>query len=187
MPRLRERIALHYQERYGVDVAPERVVVTTGSSAGFVLAFLAILDNGARVALPAPGYPAYRQILRVLGAQTVLLESRAASRWMPSADELAETAKQADLDAFLIASPANPTGTMLVGDALGALVQAAEDNAVWFVSDEIYHGLEYAEQAQSALQHSDAVIVVNSFSKYYCMTGWRIGWIVIPQEMVRPG
>ena len=185
LPLLRERISEHYQTRYGVEVSPERIVVTTGSSAGFVLAFLAILEVGARIALPAPGYPAYRQILRVLGAETVLLPSEAGSRWMPGPEQLKAAAKEG-LDAFLIASPANPTGTMLIGDTLAALAETARDLGIWFVSDEIYHGLEYGEKAQTALQHSDAAIIVNSFSKYYCMTGWRIGWIVIPQDMVRP-
>ena len=187
LPALREAISGHYRARYGVDVAPERIAVTTGSSAGFILVFLAILESGARVALPAPGYPAYRQILKVLGAETVMMESRPAGRWMPSPEDLAAAARGAgELDALLIASPANPTGTMLVGDTLAELAHAAIAMNIWFVSDEIYHGLEYGETAQTALQHSESAIVVNSFSKYYCMTGWRIGWIVVPQEMVRP-
>ena len=186
LPLLRARIAAHYRERYGVEVASERVVVTTGSSAGFVLAFLAILDAGARVALPAPGYPAYRQILHVLGAEPVMLEARAETRWMPGPEELRRASEGAGLDAFLIASPANPTGTMLVGDALARLIETAAEIKCWFVSDEIYHGLEYGAPAQSALQHSSSAIIVNSFSKYYCMTGWRIGWIVVPEDMIRP-
>ncbi len=186
LPVLRERIAEHYSARYGVSVAPARIVVTTGSSAGFVLAFLAILEMGARVALPSPGYPAYRHILQALGAHTVLLEAGRDSRWMPTSSHLETAVGEGGLDAFLIASPANPTGTMLIGDALGDLAAAAERLKLWFLSDEIYHGLDFAEPAQTALQHSQSAIVVNSFSKYYSMTGWRIGWIVVPEDMERP-
>jgi len=186
LPRLRQRIAKHYEERYGVEIAPERVVVTTGSSAGFVLVFLAILEMGARVALPSPGYPAYRHILQALGAQTVLLEAGQDSRWMPTPDHLERAAGEGGIDAFLIASPANPTGTMLIGDALARLTAAAEAMKLWFISDEIYHGLDFTEPAQTALQHSETAIVVNSFSKYFSMTGWRIGWVVVPEDMVRP-
>jgi len=186
LPRLRQRIAKHYEERYGVGIAPERVVVTTGSSAGFVLVFLAILEMGARVALPSPGYPAYRHILQALGAQTVLLEAGRDSRWMPTPDHLERAAGEGGIDAFLIASPANPTGTMLIGDALARLTAAAEAMKLWFISDEIYHGLDFTEPAQTALQHSETAIVVNSFSKYFSMTGWRIGWVVVPEDMVRP-
>ncbi len=185
LPALREAIARNYSQKYGVAVPPERIVITTGSSAGFVLAFLAILDEGARVALPSPGYPAYRHILRALGAEPALLETGAEGRWMPTPEQLRNEAAGSGLQAVLLASPANPTGTMLVGDALGRLIAECESLGLWFISDEIYHGLDFAEPAQTALAHSDAAIVVNSFSKYYSMTGWRIGWMVVPSDLVR--
>ncbi|GBE42429.1 aspartate aminotransferase [bacterium BMS3Bbin10] len=185
VPELRERIARHYNTRYGVSVAPERVVVTSGSSAGFVLAFLAILDVGARVAVPTPGYPCYRHILSALGARAVTLETGAGSRWAPVPAALAELNRQDPLDALLLASPANPTGTMLVGNGLAELAKACEQLGLWFISDEIYHGLEYEEPAQTALAHSGSAIVINSFSKYFSMTGWRVGWMVVPHALVR--
>lgn len=185
LPELRARIAQHYNTRYGLSVAPERVVVTSGSSAAFLLAFLAILDVGARVAVPSPGYPCYRHILSALGAQAVTLETGASSRWMPVPDALAKLNRGGALDALLLASPANPTGTMLTGNALGELARACERLKLWFISDEIYHGLDYEEPAQTALAHSASAIVINSFSKYFSMTGWRIGWMVVPDALVR--
>lgn len=185
LPALRERIARHYRDRYGVEVPAERVVVTAGSSAGFVLAFLAILDSGARMALPSPGYPCYRHILRALGAEPVTIETSAATRWMPTPQQLEQAMGQGALHGLLLASPANPTGTMLIGPALAELAQACARLGLWFVSDEIYHGLDYTEPAQTALKHSQAAIVINSFSKYFSMTGWRIGWMVVPGELVR--
>lgn len=186
VPALRERIAEYYKTRYGLSVAPERIVVTSGSSAGFVLAFLAILDPGARVAVPTPGYPCYRHILNALGAETVLLETGNETRWMPTSAALSELNQNAALDALLLASPANPTGTMLAGEVLAELAQTCEQLGMWFISDEIYHGLDYAEPASSAIAHSSSAIVINSFSKYFSMTGWRIGWMVVPEALVRP-
>ncbi len=186
VPELRERIAGHYKTRYGISVPAERIVVTSGSSAGFVLAFLAILDPGARVAVPTPGYPCYRHILNALGAETVLLETGADTRWAPTPAALSELNADQELDALLLASPANPTGTMLVGDAMPELARTCEQLGMWFISDEIYHGLDYAEPAKSAVEYSSSAIVINSFSKYFSMTGWRIGWMVVPEELVRP-
>ncbi|MEC9367601.1 MAG: aminotransferase class I/II-fold pyridoxal phosphate-dependent enzyme [Pseudomonadota bacterium] len=185
LPRLRERIAAWYGERYGVRVSPDRVIVTTGSSAGFLLAFLAILDIGARVALPSPGYPCYRHILKSVGAEAHIIETGEQTRWSITPDLLAQAASAARLDALLLASPANPTGTMLLGDGVRGLVDACASAGLWFVSDEIYHGLDYVEPAQTALAYSDAPIVINSFSKYFSMTGWRIGWMVVPPGLVR--
>ncbi|WP_453960636.1 pyridoxal phosphate-dependent aminotransferase [Amorphus suaedae] len=184
---LRARIARHYHETYGVEVAPENVVVTTGSSAGFVLTFLAGFDAGARIALPSPGYPAYRNILKALDLVPVEIETTAETRWALTPDHLDRAAADGPLAGVLVASPANPTGTMMEPEALAALVRRSEDLGMWFVSDEIYHGLAYdGRRAASALETSTDAIVVNSFSKYYCMTGWRIGWMVVPDRLVRP-
>lgn len=185
LPALRERIARYYQERYKVSVAPERVVVTSGSSAGFVLAFLAVLDPGDALLLPSPGYPCYRQILSALGAKPILIETGAAARWMPSPSdlELHATASPAGL---LVASPNNPTGTMVSPARLAELADCCRGQGLWLISDEIYHGLEYEAPADTALAHWDTAIVVNSFSKYFSMTGWRIGWLVVPEDLVRP-
>ncbi len=185
LPALRMRIAAHYGEKYGVDVSPERIAVTTGSSAGFVLAFLAAFDAGARIALTNPGYPCYRQIMKTLALQPVAITTSAANKWMPGPDEL-KNAGQGGLDGAIIASPANPTGTMLEAGELKELIAAVENMSGLYISDEIYHGLTYGEPAHTALEFSDDVIVINSFSKYYCMTGWRIGWMVLPDALVRP-
>ena len=186
LPELRNRIAGHYKYRYGLEVSPERVVVTAGSSAAGVLAFLAILDAGARVAIPTPGYPCYRHILTALGTAAVSLETSAADRWSPTPASLAALNEKTGLDALLLASPANPTGTMLIEDGLERIARACEDLGLWFLSDEIYHGLDYTEPAKTALAYSPSAIVINSFSKYFSMTGWRIGWMVVPEALVRP-
>jgi aspartate/methionine/tyrosine aminotransferase len=186
LPALRERIARHYGERYGVSVAPEQVVVTTGSSAGFVLAFLSLFDVGQKVALPSPGYPCYRHILTALGQEPVLIATDAAERWMPTASQVAALAVEGGLAGLLVASPANPTGTMLEPGRLAQLAAVCQRHGLWLVSDEIYHGLTYAQPAETALGLSPHAVVINSFSKYYSMTGWRIGWLVVPPELVRP-
>jgi aspartate/methionine/tyrosine aminotransferase len=185
LPALRERIARHYRSAYGLDIASDRIVVTTGSSAGFILSFLALLDAGDGIALPQPGYPCYRQIARVLGLNTVYLPARAENRFMPKTADLQLAFRESGARAALIASPANPTGAMLPATELGALVQAAQDFGGWFISDEIYHGLTYAAPALTALSFWDEAIVINSFSKYFSMTGWRIGWMVVPGRLVR--
>jgi aspartate/methionine/tyrosine aminotransferase len=185
LPALRARIAAHYRQRYGLDVPPERIIVTTGSSAGFVLAFLALFDPGAKVALPSPGYPCYRHILTALGQTAVLLPTDGVSRWMPTAAQIDEAARNG-LAGLIIASPANPTGTMLVGTRLAEIVAACQRRNVVLVSDEIYHGLAYEVPEETALAHSSEAIVVNSFSKYFSMTGWRVGWLVVPTALVRP-
>jgi aspartate/methionine/tyrosine aminotransferase len=184
LPALRERIARYYQERYQLSVPPERVVVTSGSSAGFVLAFLAVLDPGDALLLPSPGYPCYRQILSALGVKPVLVETGAASRWMPASGDVERFGEEAT--GLLVASPNNPTGTMVSATRLGELAESCRGQGLWLISDEIYHGLEYEAPADTALSHWDAAIVVNSFSKYFSMTGWRIGWLVVPEELVRP-
>ncbi len=183
---LRARIARHYGERYGVDVDPARVIVTTGSSAGFMLAFLSLFEPGDRVALANPGYPPYRHILKALGCEPVLIETSAATRWALDPAALLAAHGARPLAGVLVASPANPTGTMMTGGALGSLIAAAEGAAIRFISDEIYHGLDYAFAAVTAAQLSERAVVINSFSKYFCMTGWRIGWMVAPEPLVRP-
>ncbi len=184
MPALRERIARYVKERYGVAIGPERVVVTAGSSAGFVLAFLAILDPGTALGLPSPGYPCYRQILKALGVRPHLVETSGQGRWMPTAADVDRLAAEGSAG-LLLASPNNPTGTMVQGARLAELAEACRQRGLWLISDEIYHGLEYTTPAESALAHSDEAIVVNSFSKYFSMTGWRIGWLVVPEALTR--
>ncbi|MEJ1161370.1 pyridoxal phosphate-dependent aminotransferase [Prosthecomicrobium sp. N25] len=183
---LREAIAAHYARTYGVAVAPERIAVTAGSSGAFTLAFLAAFDVGARVALPTPGYPAYRNLLGALGLEAVEIETTAATRWTLTPDMIRAAHAVRPLHGILIASPANPTGTMYTPEALQALIEVADELGLWFISDEIYHGLVFAGEQRTALSFSPRAIVVNSFSKYYCMTGWRIGWMVLPEVLVRP-
>ena len=185
LPSLRARIAEHYAETYGVDVPPKRVVVTTGSSAGFILSFLAAFDVGARVAIPSPGYPAYRNILTALGLVPVEIATGRATRYALTAELIEAAHAEQPLDGVLVMSPANPTGVMMSDEALRDLSLACERLGLWFVSDEIYHGLTYERPAASALRFSDEAIIVNSFSKFYCMTGWRVGWLVVPERMVR--
>jgi aspartate/methionine/tyrosine aminotransferase len=186
IPALRARIARHYAERYGVALAAERIVVTTGSSAGFILAFLALFEPGDRVALANPGYPPYRHILTALGCEPVLIDTTNTTRWALTVEALIAAHRKKPLQGVLVASPANPTGTMIRGEALAGLVAAAQAEGIRFISDEIYHGLDYAFAAQTAARLSDNAVIINSFSKYFCMTGWRIGWMVVPPELVRP-
>jgi len=184
--RLRARIARHYGEAHGIDVPIERIAVTTGSSAGFMLAFLAAFDPGDRIAIAAPGYPAYRNIMSALGIEVVDIPTRAENRHVITPDMLAEAHRRAPLAGVLIASPANPSGTVMEPHALAALIRSAHDLGIRFISDEIYHRLVYEGVAETALATSIEAIVINSFSKYYCMTGWRIGWMVLPEDLVRP-
>lgn len=181
LPALRARIAALYGEWYDLDLSPQRVVVTSGSSGGFILAFTALFDTGARVGIGAPGYPSYRQILRALDLMPVDIETKAENRLQPVPSDVAGHA----LDGLLVASPANPSGTMLDKEALGGLMQAAAAQNASFISDEIYHGIEYERKAVSALEISDDCYVINSFSKYFSMTGWRVGWMVVPEDHVR--
>jgi aspartate/methionine/tyrosine aminotransferase len=186
MATLRTRIARHYQERYGLCLAPERVVVTTGSSAAFVLAFLALFDAGAAVALPAPGYPCYRHTLTALGQRPVPIATGPAGRWMPTPDQIGAAAAEHDIAGLVVASPANPTGTMLAPDRLAAIAQECKRRGIWLIADEIYHGLSYGMAEESALAHSADAVVINSFSKYFSMTGWRVGWLIVPERLIRP-
>jgi len=182
LPQLRARIAQLYREWYGVTLDPARVIVTPGSSGAFLLAFTALFDAGARVGLGLPGYPSYTQILRALDLVPVGIETSAQNRLQPVADDLAGL----KLDGLICASPANPSGTMLGRDALAELIGATRAVGAAFVSDEIYHGIQYEGRAVSALEISDDVYVINSFSKYFSMTGWRVGWMVVPEDHIRP-
>jgi aspartate/methionine/tyrosine aminotransferase len=186
IPALRARIARHYAQAHGVAVEAERIVVTTGSSAGFILAFLALFEPGDRVAVACPGYPPYRHILTALGCEPVMIEISADTGWAITVDALLEAHRRTPLKGVLVASPANPTGTMMRGEALAALIAAAEEEGIRVISDEIYHGLDYAFAAETAAKFSDRAVIINSFSKYFCMTGWRVGWMVVPDALLRP-
>jgi aspartate/methionine/tyrosine aminotransferase len=186
IPSLRARIARHYRDAYGCDVSPERIVVTTGSSGGFILAFLSMFEPGDRVAVTVPGYPPYRHILTALGCEPVLIETTNETRHALTGEALLAAHRKAPLKGVLVGSPANPTGTMMSREALTGLISASEDAGIRFISDEIYHGLDYAFPAVTAASLSDHALVINSFSKYFCMTGWRVGWMVVPEILVRP-
>ncbi|CUH52989.1 pyridoxal phosphate-dependent aminotransferase [Shimia marina] len=181
LPALRARIAQLYGEWYNVDLDPARVIVTPGSSGAFLLAFSALFDAGERVAIGAPGYPSYRQILKALSLQPLDVQTAPQNRLQPVPEDL----RALDFEGLMVASPANPTGTMLNKDAMGALIDLCRDKEAAFISDEIYHGIEYEAKAVTALELTDECYVINSFSKYFSMTGWRVGWMVVPEDHVR--
>ncbi|HEX2366975.1 MAG TPA: aminotransferase class I/II-fold pyridoxal phosphate-dependent enzyme [Bradyrhizobium sp.] len=183
---LRERIARHYGDAYRCRVDPARIVITTGSSGAFILAFLAMFEPGDRVAVTVPGYPPYRHILTALGCEPVLIETASDTRHALTGEALLAAHRKTPLKGVLVGSPANPTGTMMSREALTALISAAEGAGIRFISDEIYHGLDYAFPAVTAAELSPHALVINSFSKYFCMTGWRVGWMVVPEPLVRP-
>ena len=180
LPELRARISRLYQERYNVRVDAGRIVITPGSSGAFILAFTALFDRGDRVGLGDPGYPSYRQTLRALDLHPVGIPTKLENRLQPMPGELPD-----GLKGLIVASPSNPSGTMLSRGAIGDLIAACQRRGIAFISDEIYHGIEYEAKAVSALEISDDVYVINSFSKYYSMTGWRVGWMVVPPDHVR--
>ncbi|KAA5604637.1 aminotransferase class I/II-fold pyridoxal phosphate-dependent enzyme [Roseospira marina] len=184
LPILRERIARYYQEAHGTTVSPDRILVTTGSSAAFQLAFLAAFAPGDRVGVAAPGYPAYRHILKALGVEPVTLPVGPDSRYQPTVAVLEASGER--LDGLILASPSNPTGTVIPPEDLRALTAWCDDRGVRLISDEIYHGIVYGEPALSAAGLTPNALVINSFSKYYAMTGWRLGWMVAPPDMIRP-
>lgn len=183
---LRVALSNHYRRTYGIRIQETRIMATTGSSAGFNLAFLAAFDPGDRVVLTAPGYPAYRNILKALGLVPVEIDVDESTRWSLTPAHLEAARQDGPVHGVLVASPANPTGTMMTADALSELVDYCDAEGIWFISDEIYHGLDYAGEQKTALETSQNVIVINSFSKYYCMTGWRIGWMILPEQLIRP-
>ncbi|WP_026619363.1 aspartate/methionine/tyrosine aminotransferase [Ensifer sp. WSM1721] len=184
---LKRAIAAHYRSRHGITVDPQRIAITTGSSAGFNLAFLALFDPGDCVAIARPGYPAYRNIMTALGLDVIEIEANAETGFTLTPDNLERAAARAGkpLKGILLASPANPTGTVTGKARLKALADYCRAQSIAFISDEIYHGLTFAGEETTALEVADDAIVINSFSKYYCMTGWRIGWMVLPEAQVR--
>lgn len=180
---LRQRIARYYAETHDVDVPTERIAITTGSSGGFVLALIAAFDVGDRVGLGVPCYPAYRNMFTALGIEPVYLRTTQATRFQPTTEMLASAGK---LDGLLIASPANPSGTMLTGSAMESIVRYCNSNDVRLISDEIYHGITYDRPAETVLGRSHGGLVLNGFSKFYGMTGWRLGWMVLPEDLTEP-
>lgn len=184
LPALRERIARHYLDSYGTQVDDGQVVVCTGSSGAFVLAFLSAFEAGDRVALASPGYPAYRNILRALGVEPVEVLVGPETNFQPTPEILDQL--EGRLDGLIIASPSNPTGTMIPREGLKMIVGYCAERGIRLISDEIYHGITYREPAETALAFTDDAIVVNSFSKYFSMTGWRLGWMVVPEDLLRP-
>nr|WP_277348905.1 aminotransferase class I/II-fold pyridoxal phosphate-dependent enzyme [Sneathiella limimaris] len=184
IPELREAIAGHYQNMYDLDLPADRIVVTTGSSAGFLLSFLSMFNAGDRVALAEPGYPAYRNIMKAVDLNAVGISCGPDTNFQPSPELLASFRDQ--LDGLLVASPSNPTGTMLTPTALKDLVDYCKSEKIAFISDEIYHGLTYGQKAVSALSYSSDAVIINSFSKYFSMTGWRLGWMVVPETLLKP-
>ncbi len=181
LPALRTKISKLYGDWYNLDLNPNRIVVTTGSSGAFILSFSALFDSGDRVGIGSPSYPSYRQILKSLSLETVDIQTKLQNRFQPVPEDITDN----NLNGILVASPANPTGSMLDKQSLENLINAANENNVSFISDEIYHGIQYENNATSALEITDNCYVINSFSKYFSMTGWRIGWMVVPDDHVR--
>jgi len=183
VPKLRQRLSRHYQDYYGQPVDPGRIAVTTGSSGAFIVSFLSVFDAGDRVALADPGYPAYRNILKALDIDVVGLPVGPETNYQPTPGVLDRVT--GDLDGLIIASPSNPTGTMIGDDDMAALVNYCQSRGIRIISDEIYHGITYGRRAETILKHTDDAIVINSFSKYFSMTGWRLGWMVVPESLLR--
>lgn len=181
LPALCQRVARHGEKLYGCTIPQERVFCTMGSSAAFLIAFLAAFAQGDRVGLASPGYPAYRHILKAVGIEPVLLPVGPETRFQPTPAML----EGLNLDGLIVASPSNPTGSMLPPEALKALAEHCHDAGIRLISDEIYHGIGYGMRFATATAFSPSAVVINSFSKYYCMTGWRLGWMVLPEDMLR--
>ena len=181
IPELRQRISQLYGDWYNLDLNPNRIIITSGSSAGFILSFSSLFDAKDRVGICSPGYPSYRQILKAQDLEPVLIETKFENNFQPFSKDL----KDINLSGVLIASPANPTGSMLNYNQLEGLINTSLENNISFISDEIYHGIEYEKKATTALQITDQCYVINSFSKYFSMTGWRVGWMVVPENHIR--
>tara|TARA_Y100000591_G_scaffold180229_1_gene155655 strand:+ start:1070 stop:2209 length:1140 start_codon:yes stop_codon:yes gene_type:complete len=181
LPELRKKISKLYGEWYNLDLNPERVVVTNGSSGAFILSFTSLFDSRDRIGIGSPGYPSYRQILKSLDLVPVDIQTEMYNNFQPVPSDI----KNNSIKGLLVASPANPTGSMLDKQSLKNLINSASENNVSFISDEIYHGIEYEKKATTALEITDDCYVINSFSKYFSMTGWRVGWMVVPESHVR--
>ena len=181
LPALRSRISRLYGEWYNVDLDPKRVVVTSGSSGGFILSFASLFDVRQKVGIGSPGYPSYRQILKAQDLEPVLIDTKIENKYQLTSNDI----KNKSLSGVLIASPANPTGSMVDYKTMESLINTAIEENISFISDEIYHGIEYENKAVSALQITNECYVINSFSKYFSMTGWRIGWMVVPEDHIR--
>ena len=181
IPELRKRISQLYGDWYNLDLNPDRIIITSGSSAGFILSFSSLFDAKDRVGICSPGYPSYRQILKAQDLETVLIETKFENNFQPFASDL----KGLNLSGVLIASPANPTGSMLNYNQLESLILSSLEQNISFISDEIYHGIEYEKKATTALQITNQCYVINSFSKYFSMTGWRVGWMIVPEDHIR--
>ena len=181
LPELRKKISDLYGRWYNLDLDPARVIVTSGSSGAFILSFTALFEEGARVGIGAPGYPSYRQILKSLGIFPVDIMTNFENKFQPTTNDVVSQ----NLDGLLVASPSNPTGTMLNKDELAALIDTSHSIGANFISDEIYHGIQYEKKAVSALEVTDECYVINSFSKFFSMTGWRVGWMVVPEDHIR--
>jgi len=181
IPELRKRISQLYGDWYNLDLNPDRIIITSGSSAGFILSFSSLFDAKDRVGICSPGYPSYRQILKAQDLETVLIETKFENNFQPFASDL----KGLNLSGVLIASPANPTGSMLNYNQLESLILSSLEQNISFISDAIYHGIEYEKKATTALQITNQCYVINSFSKYFSMTGWRVGWMVVPEDHIR--
>jgi aspartate/methionine/tyrosine aminotransferase len=181
MTLLRDRIALYYRDQYGADLDYNRVIVTAGSSPGFILAFLAAFDAGDTIALTTPTYPAYRNILKSLNLNIVEIETTAESNYQPTAALLEKSGKK--FDGLIITSPSNPTGTLIAEPELKKICEWCDQNDVRLISDEAYHRITYEQSAQTALKYSKTAIVLNTFSKYFAMTGWRMGWMIVPDDI----
>jgi len=181
LPELRNRISKLYGDWYNIDLNPDRIIITTGSSGAFILSFAALFDVGDRVGIAAPGYPSYRQILKSQDLIPIDIFTELQNKFQPIPKDI----KENNLNGLLVASPANPTGSMLDKKKLEALINTAHENKVSFISDEIYHGIQYENNPTSALEISNECYVINSFSKYFSMTGWRVGWMIVPEDHVR--
>ena len=182
----RQAISKHYRDHYGVNIPAGRIAVTTGSSAGFSLAFLALTEPGGRIAIASPGYPAYRNIIKSLSLEAVEIPASDSTTRAFDLDALIKEHRKKKIDVLMIASPANPTGSIVREDELRNIIETCEFEGINFISDEIYHRLNYVAPDVTAASMNDQAIIINSFSKFYCMTGWRIGWMVLPEHLVRP-
>ena len=180
---LRQRIVKYYFEQHGIEISPNQVIVTTGSSAGFVLASLSAFDPGDKVAIPEPGYPAYKNIFSALGIEVVNFPIAQKEEYQTT--QLAIERLGCKIDGLILASPANPTGTMISPENMEAIINYCTSENIRLISDEIYHGITYTMSETTALKFTDSAFIVNSFSKYYSMTGWRVGWLIVPEVMVR--